>query len=825
MNPRNAGALASRAIAYFHLFNYAQAIADYDAVIAIVPISEFFQVRAGVYKILGNKVAAIADYDEAVRLKPKDPDPYAGRADAYDWFNDAGPALADYTMVVRLRPNEAEGYRQRAEHYVKAGKFDLAIADADTAIRLEPSPTSYLARASIHSQNKDHDKALADADEAVRLAPQSAQALSTRANIFEAKGESDRAVTDANAIVEANPGNANAFIARGAFFASRKNVERAIADFNEAIRLEPRNPHHYARRAIFYISMNDPERALADYETAARIDPQFSIYSQERSEALTYLGDLDRALALAEKAVRLNPHSVQTLTQRGAVYLKKKDYDKALADFNEAIRLAPDSIEAVLAYHHRAEVFSLKGDYKRSLDDYERMLQRHPDKSGVYIPRSLVRLLAGDIEGALADANEAIRIKPDGWSHGVRGTLYAQLGRWDDALKDADEALSRQPQNAILLSSRARALLKLGRTEEALTGAELALRTGNHRDSALIARGQVLTKLNRAAGAVEDFSEAIALGRDDPAIYAARGTAYEQLGMRAEALADYRKATQLPVTSLFERDERIRARARLAELEAGKPSVPETTGAPPKQPAAKPAEMGRRIALVIGIGAYKAQGRLRNPPNDAKAIAAALRRLRFTEVTQVVDASRAELLEAVKSFGDRARNADWAVVFYAGHGIQVDGRNFLLPADARFESSSEVEQDTLPLDRVMDAVSGARKLGLVMLDACRDNPFLKDMTKISRSTQSPIGLAPIEPKHGELIAYATKDGHVASDGTGANSPFTEGILEHIGEADVDIRFMFGKVRESVRAKTGDRQRPFVYSSLPGEGFFFNVSAQ
>lgn len=306
--------------------------------------------------------------------------------------------------------------------------------------------------------------------------------------------------------------------------------------------------------------------------------------------------------------------------------------------------------------------------------------------------------------------------------------------------------------------------------------------------------------------------------------YASRA-AYEQLGMRAEALADYRKA--IPVTSLFEREGRIQARAKVAELEAAKTPASETTGTLPKKQAAKPADMGRRIALVIGIGAYE-KAPLRNPPNDASAIAAALRRLNFAEVTQVLNPNRAKLEEGVKSFGDRAPQADWAVVFYAGHGMQMDGRNFLIPVDARLDSAKHVEYETLALDRIMDSVSAARKLGLVILDACRDNPFLQRMSKDGQATRSlglPPGLARVEPKRGEYVAFATRDGHPAADGSGANSPFTEGMLEHIEEADVDIRFFFARVRDSVLAKTGRAQEPFTYGSLPGEGFFFKVSTQ
>jgi uncharacterized caspase-like protein len=159
--------------------------------------------------------------------------------------------------------------------------------------------------------------------------------------------------------------------------------------------------------------------------------------------------------------------------------------------------------------------------------------------------------------------------------------------------------------------------------------------------------------------------------------------------------------------------------------------------------------------------------------------------------------------------------------------MQVDGRNFLIPIDAELESGRHVEFETVNLDRVLDSVANAKKLALVILDSCRDNPFLSRMMKQSgRATRAMgQGLAAIEPQQGQFVVYATKDGSTADDGEGGHSPFTQALLMHIGEAGLDIRLMFSKVRDSVLKITQNRQNPFTYGSLPGEGLYFKMAAR
>ena len=227
----------------------------------------------------------------------------------------------------------------------------------------------------------------------------------------------------------------------------------------------------------------------------------------------------------------------------------------------------------------------------------------------------------------------------------------------------------------------------------------------------------------------------------------------------------------------------------------------------------------QRVALVIGNAKYKHAPALANPLNDAGDIGAALGRLGF-KVTRLDNADYDKMRRGLKAFTRAASTAEVALVFYAGHGIEVDKRNFLIPVDARLQSDREVEFETVSLDLVSRAVEGASGLGLVILDACRDNPFAAAMKRSGAKRSIGRGLARVEPSGETLVAYAAKGGSVAADGRGRNSPYTTALLAHVEEPGLEVGLMFRKVRDSVLKKTNGQQEPFVYGSLSSKGFYF-----
>ena len=233
-----------------------------------------------------------------------------------------------------------------------------------------------------------------------------------------------------------------------------------------------------------------------------------------------------------------------------------------------------------------------------------------------------------------------------------------------------------------------------------------------------------------------------------------------------------------------------------------------------------------RVALVVGNSDYAAIGALPNPGNDAADVSAALGRLGF-DVTAVEDADRVAMNEALRTFTRESVGADVALVFYAGHGLEMDGVNYLVPVDARLERDTDVRFEAVELDDVLAATAGA-ELRVVILDACRNNPLARSMQRTSTTRNVSRG------SFGELdenllgdetlVAYASAAGTTAADGTGRNSPYTTALLEYL-EQPLEIGILFREVRARVLAATEGQQRPHEYASLLEEHYLRGASGQ
>jgi len=241
------------------------------------------------------------------------------------------------------------------------------------------------------------------------------------------------------------------------------------------------------------------------------------------------------------------------------------------------------------------------------------------------------------------------------------------------------------------------------------------------------------------------------------------------------------------------------------------------------------AARAEKVALVIGMGAYVSVPQLENARNDARDIAATLESVGF-KVTLAIDTPLAPLMDVIDEFAFRAETADLAMVYFAGHGIEVQGENFLIPVDAVVASNRDVQRQSISLDMLLDAVEGAREMRVVILDSCRDNPFgdTIDLDYVGTApagedsaTRSAgrIGLAPANPSQGTIVAFAARDGQVALDGLGDNSPFATALMDRLIEPGLEISLMFRQVRDQVLAQTANLQEPYVYGSLSGEPFY------
>lgn len=225
-----------------------------------------------------------------------------------------------------------------------------------------------------------------------------------------------------------------------------------------------------------------------------------------------------------------------------------------------------------------------------------------------------------------------------------------------------------------------------------------------------------------------------------------------------------------------------------------------------------------RVALVIGNSAYQHTTRLTNPKNDAADVSMSLRSAGF-DVETVTDAGKSEMEQAISRFAGQAAGSEMAVLFYAGHGMELSGQNYLIPVDARLESEATASFQAIRLSDVMDIV-GVSHLGIVFLDACRDNPLVNAMSRRAGTRSAFRGLARIEPVDNLQVVYAARDGSRASDGEGRNSPFTAALLNGLKQPGLEIRDLWGQIRQDVLEQTGRQQEPYVYGPpLSGRYYF------
>jgi Caspase domain len=229
----------------------------------------------------------------------------------------------------------------------------------------------------------------------------------------------------------------------------------------------------------------------------------------------------------------------------------------------------------------------------------------------------------------------------------------------------------------------------------------------------------------------------------------------------------------------------------------------------------------KRVALIVGNSTYQTVPQLPNPSRDASAVAKMFKDAGFDSVEVQLNVGNLEFKRSIRRFQDLADQADIAVIYYAGHGLEISGINYLIPVDAKLASDRDADDEAIPLERLVSSADGASHLRLIILDACRDNPFVKTMHRerkvvATRGAPTTSGLGKVEPTSTDtLIAYAAKAGSTADDGDGQHSPFTSSLLKNLTVPGLDVRLAFGRIRDEVMKSTGNRQEPFVYGSLGG----------
>ncbi len=447
---------------------------------------------------------------------------------------------------------------------------------------------------------------------------------------------------------------------------------------------------------------------------------------------------------------------------------------------------------------------------------------------------------------------EAPRIRST--AHSNRGLAYQSLGNHDRAVQDFDEALRLDPKNFFAYFNRGGSHNANGEFDRAIADYDEAIRRGLKYAGAYNERGLAYYNKGDEDRALRDFDEAIRLDPKIAIAYRNRGTLYSNRGEYGRAVRDLDEAIRLDPRLTQAYAERDMARTMKEKVGtpdsqpaapgpewvqegSSKPSKPQqvATVAPAPAPVVSNPQPNpspnfslppssfeeTRVALVIGNARYVAQSPLKNPPNDAKAIAEALRGVGFKKVVTAEDLTRDRLVAALQEFQDEADRADCAMIYFSGHGIEVGGTNYVVPTDAHLKTDRNISDEAVSLDRLMASVGGARKLRIVILDACRENPFAATMRRTVAFRSATKGLGPVEPSRATLVVYAARDGALAQDGAGSNSPFASALVKHLGTPRLEVSKLFRLVTADVLEATGPQQQPFTYGSLPGrEDFYF-----
>ena len=515
------------------------------------------------------------------------------------------------------------------------------------------------------------------------------------------------------------------------------------------------------------------ERVIADGQASAK---DVGLANAVRGQAFMQKRNYDKAIAAFSAAHDADPDDVNILYARGFAYEAKGDNDNAMADYNSVLAKRPKAFNAI---YFRGTLYMRKNALQSALDDFNAALNIKPDLYRALADRGHLRTVTKDFDGALADFAEAERINPTApMALNYRCQTYAAMGQFDKALADCNSVIEKAPKDLFAVTSRA---------------------------DAEQAKGDL-------TAALKDYNFVLGLNPNHVRAHTGRGQLFEKKHDLAQARADYRSAA-FALTPFDNFDlglARQIARERLAALT-------------PQAPAAT--DKVRKIALIVGNGAYKNVQELGNPPRDAKLIAAALKDVGFQTVTLSNDLTRDKFFEALRGFASDAEKADWAVVYYAGHGFEIGGVNYLVPVDARLAADKDAETEAVALEQVIAAVGGARKLRLVMLDACRDNPFAPTMQRTIELKLVDKGFSNIEPAAGFMVVYAAKHGETALDGDGVDSPFATAVARDIKEPHVEVRKLFDLVRDDVWSASRHQQQPFTYGSPPGREDFYFVAGK
>jgi tetratricopeptide (TPR) repeat protein len=869
-NSNRAYAFSSRCWAYNAKGNYLEAISDCSSAIRLNPKDDFaYAERCYAHiKYLDGFSEAIADCNVAIKLKPGSVLAHYNLALAYEGRNDLDQAIFEMSKAIKLKPKDKDTWDFRGSYYFKQKKYDLAISDFSEAIRLDGKfDEAFRERAEAKLAKRDLSGARSDIEKALSLNVGSPQSHLTFADIQLAENKAKPSVA-APAVPPPKAAVAPVIVPTQPTFADVQEEFRACVSAPESSNYSLctyviANPQQtsvskalaYYYRASGLAALGRYKEVLIDSDQSIKLNPQSAGAFVLRSRAYGVQGEHNKAIEDADAAIKIDPKNALAFNERGWNFLRLRNYDLAKIDLNKAISLDPKYPNS---YRHRAVAELALGDVGEARSDIEKALALKPDY--VEAKQTLIDIAAAEnkarqtivvaavpqekvvvvpqkvipVQPSVADvekefkaceeaslettlnlcsivinsahhpaSNRAIAFDNRCWAHNVKGDF-------DKALPDCDNAIGLNPRLVNAFNNRCWAYTDKRDFEKALTDCNEAIRLDQKNQSAWHSRGYTHFKKDEYELAIDDFDQAIRLDEKYPYPYRYRAMVKLLKNDLKSARADAEKAIALDPNY-------AEARQTLADIEAAEKKAQQAVPSAPPPP--KPVVIQKRVALVIGNSAYSDGMALPNPTNDANAVAASLKRLGF-EVVLATDATKSAMTDAMYRFAVLSDSADAALVFYAGHGMQVDGVNYLMPVDASLETRADLKHKFVSADEILDDLRSVKGMRMMVLDACRNNPLsrsikLKLAKLTSRAVDNRDGLADMKAE-GVLIAFATQPNEVAADGEGADSPFTLALLKHLETPGIEIDTMFKRVRTTVSEMTDGVQLPQTVNSSTGE---------
>ena len=523
-------------------------------------------------------------------------------------------------------------------------------------------------------------------------------------------------------------------------------------------------------------------------------------------------GDSEENISAAE-AARLKAEKAE----KERIEIVRKEAERIEAQRQEALRKETIAAEAARLKAEKAEkerIEIARKEAERFEIDRARLARvENEKKEKERLYRQRIEQLSASCQSSESGSNnivscsELINLNPEpkliiaARFARAKGLIHALL--FDKALSDVNAALSIAPDQIDLLKTRAELNYKLDKLQAAVQDYDRLIDVEPQNGEWFFHRGSAYLSLGKFSAAAGDFSRSLVLNPTNKLALKYRGVSFSRSGEIDRAISD--------LHGFLDADpDDVEAKNILQRMTGGNISAAKGKGY-------------IKSALIIGNSRYLHVPQLANPRNDSADLAKTLQEIGFQNVIVKNDLTRDQMYSALKEFSVISDKSDWSVIYYSGHGIELNGNNYFVPTDAKLQSERDVLFDTVDLNTLMSSTDGSKKLRMVIVDACRDNPFLNSMKRnvASRSTTTK-GLAQVEPDVGVLVVYAARHGQVALDGDGRNSPFMDAFLRNIRKPNLELRRLFDNVRDDVLSITRGKQQPFVYGSVSGGVDFFFV---